>query len=199
MKKLLATTVGLLVCGSAFADLPPAQQAEVHFTSYVNSSSCKVVDSSKNQTISLTPTVTSELNKAAVGTQTANTTSVTEFSIKLENCPLGGFKKSNGTDVYDIEVYVVDGNNLLDGHNENGLLINSATTNKANNVFVQLLSGYTPLKIASNTNEAVSLTLDQPTSETLEIPLVAQLYSPSGVVAGAGIVNATALVNIAYN
>lgn len=204
MKKLLATTVGLLVCGSAFAN-HDIGVAYVNFDSYVNSNSCQVDNVS--QTISLPSTSEAKLNPTPLlpnDPAVAGTASKTAFDLKLKNCPIGGFKKSDGTSVHDIAVFISDRNEALSSSDlrSKGLLVNSAQSSKAGNVYVQLLKDNNALPLQTELEETdTSFVIGQNATTNggnITIPLVAQLYSPSGVDATAGKVEAAATVFFQY-
>lgn len=196
MKKLLATTVGLLVCGSAFANPPDIGQTVVTFNSHVNATSCAV--NSTTQEVSLPSTILSELNKGS-----ATTTNATSFDVELKNCPTGGYKKANGSP-YDINVYITDATNV-GNENIKGLLTNTGVSDAATHVFVQLLDKNDGLlNISNDPNAAPSLTIlgnetESPVGNVIKLPLKARLYADSSVEpATAGKVQAKAAITFEY-
>ncbi len=176
MKKLLVATVGLLVCGSAFAGLPDIGATNVQFKSVVNASSCKVALDEQDVALDSTLIYTLKTGQAA-------TISDKEFNVELKECPTDGYRNSTGTP-HDIKVYVTDKNNSTNENNQ-GLLKNTEGADYAKGVSVQLLKGNSPLKVASttdNTDNAIAYTITDTTNITdgkIVLPLKARLYANS--------------------
>jgi len=174
-QKLGLAIAAILGCASA-----NAFDGTINITGKVTAQTCAIKTTSKIITVTLPDVSTKSLDAAG------KTAAKTPFKIQLEGCTTGQ------TPVPGVTAFFEPGANI-----ENGKLKNTATTDPAENVQIQLVNeDHQPIDLSKNTAAAQQSSSVAINAQEIDLNYYAQYYATDAATAGA--VSSTVNYTIVY-